>query len=77
MGSNDFKGALPLLQSAVRQLRGAGPTDPYEGYANYNLGYTLLQLGRCSEARQYLQRAIQLEPSRSEPRAALARSQSC
>ena len=43
----DYTGALPLLQQAVRRLNGTGPADPYEGYANYNLGYTLYRLGRC------------------------------
>jgi serine/threonine-protein kinase len=44
MRSGDYQGALPLLQSAVRELNGAGYPD--EAYANYNLGSTLLQLGR-------------------------------
>jgi serine/threonine-protein kinase len=77
IGQGDYNGALPLLQSAVQKLHGAGPGDVYEGYANYNLGYALLQLGRCHEATGYLQRAVALEPSRSEPRSALARARSC
>jgi serine/threonine-protein kinase len=63
----DYNGALPLLQQAVQKLAGTGPSDPYEGYANYNLGYTLYRLGRCSEAVTYLRRAEQLEPDRTEP----------
>jgi len=63
----DYNGALPLLQQAVQKLAGTGPSDPYEGYANYNLGYTLYKLGRCPEAVTYLRRAEQLEPGRSEP----------
>jgi serine/threonine-protein kinase len=73
MNQGDYAGAVPLLQQAVQGLSGAGPADPYEGYANYNLGYALLKLDRCSEAVPYLMRAAMLEPSRSEPRAALAR----
>jgi predicted Zn-dependent protease len=73
MNQGDYAGAVPLLQQAVQGLTGAGPADPYEGYANYNLGYALLKLDRCSEAVPYLMRAAMLEPSRSEPRAALAR----
>jgi tRNA A-37 threonylcarbamoyl transferase component Bud32 len=69
--------ALPLLQSAVPGLRGAGPADPYEGFANYNLGYTLVQLGRCPDALPYLQRARQLEPNRGEVRSALASVAQC
>jgi eukaryotic-like serine/threonine-protein kinase len=77
MQSGDYAGALPLLQQAVQQLQGTGPADPYEGYANYNLGYTLYRLGRCSEAVPYLKRAEQLEPDRSEPRSIRQRAQHC
>jgi hypothetical protein len=61
MQAGDYARALPLLQQAVEQLRGAGPEDPYEAYANYNLGYTLLQLSRCDEALAYLRVADRLE----------------
>src|SRR3954463_15961109 len=44
--AGDYAAALPLLQQAVAKLRGVG--FPTEAYAHYNLGYTLLQLGRCS-----------------------------
>jgi len=73
--AGDYAGALPLLQQAVAKLRGVG--FPNEAYANYNLGYTLLKLGRCSEAIAPLQRAQQLEPDRHEPRDALARARRC
>jgi serine/threonine protein kinase len=75
--AGDYAGGVPLLQSAVQKLRGVGPTDPYEGFANYNLGYALYRLGRCSEAIPYLQRAQQLEPQRHEPRDVLRRAQRC
>jgi eukaryotic-like serine/threonine-protein kinase len=77
MQQGNFSGALPLLQQAVQKLSGAGPSDPYEGYANYNLGYTLYRLGRCSEAVAYLKRAEQLEPDRSEPKDIRKRAQHC
>ena len=77
MRAGDYTGALPLLQQSVAKLRGVGPTDPYEAYANYNLGYTLLQLGRCAEAIPYLQRADALEPQRPEPRKAIKRAEKC
>jgi eukaryotic-like serine/threonine-protein kinase len=73
----DYTGALPLLQQAVRKLNGTGPADPYEGYANYNLGYTLYRLGRCPEAVTYLSRAEQLEPDRHEPRQLRKRAERC
>jgi eukaryotic-like serine/threonine-protein kinase len=75
--AGDYAGAVPLLQSAVQQLRGVGPGDPYEAYANYNLGYALYRLGRCGEAIPYLQRADQLEPQRREPRQILKRAEHC
>ena len=77
MGQGDYQSALPLLQQAVQGLQGRGPSDPYEGYANYNLGYTLLQLGRCSAAMPYLQKARELEPERREPKDALKRARKC
>jgi hypothetical protein len=77
MRAGNYNAALPLLQNAVRKLRGTGPKDAYEGYANYNLGYTLLQLHRCRDALVYLRRAEQLEPQRSEPAAAIARAETC
>jgi serine/threonine-protein kinase len=77
MRAGDYNGALPLLQQAVSALQGSGPSDPYEAYANYNLGYSLLKLGRCSEAVPYLQRAQRLEPDRSEPGQALAQAKKC
>jgi serine/threonine-protein kinase len=75
MQAGDYTGALPLLQQAVTKLRGVG--FPYEAYANYNLGYTLLQLGRCTEAVPYLHLAQKLEPQRHEPKDALKRARHC
>jgi tetratricopeptide (TPR) repeat protein len=77
MQRGDYASALPLFQQAVQRLAGTGPGDPYEGYANYNLGYTLYRLGRCSEAVAYLRRAERLEPDRSEPKDIRKRAQHC
>jgi tetratricopeptide (TPR) repeat protein len=77
MQQGNYAGALPLLQQAVQKLLGAGPSDAYEGYANYNLGYTLYKLGRCDEAVAYLKRAEHLEPDRSEPRTIRKQAQHC
>jgi serine/threonine-protein kinase len=76
--SRNYAGALPLLQGAVEGLKGAGKRgDPYEGFANYNLGYTLSRLGRCKEALKYLRRAQKLEPNRAEPYVEIARAKTC
>jgi tetratricopeptide (TPR) repeat protein len=77
MQRGSYAAALPLFQQAVQKLAGTGPGDPYEGYANYNLGYTLYRLGRCSEAVTYLKRAEKLEPERSEPKAIRKQAQHC
>jgi TolA-binding protein len=77
MQQGSYSSALPLFQQAVQKLQGAGPGDPYEGYANYNLGYTLYRLGRCSEAVTYLRRAEQLEPDRHEPTQIRKRAERC
>jgi serine/threonine-protein kinase len=75
MRAGDYSGALPLLRQAVRKLSGVG--FPYEAYANYNLGYTLLQLGSCDEALGYLKTAQRLEPDRREPKDAAKRARAC
>src|SRR5438876_377909 len=75
MQAGDYAGALPLLQQAVAKLSGVG--YPNEAYANYNLGYTLLQLGSCEEAIPYLEQAKNLEPQRHEPRDALKHAKHC
>ena len=77
MRAHQYEQAVPILQRAVAALHGTGPSDPYEAYANYNLGYSLLQLGRCGDAIPYLKRADKLEPWRSEPRDAVKRAQKC
>jgi eukaryotic-like serine/threonine-protein kinase len=75
MQAGDYAGALPLLQQAVAKLSGVG--YPTEAYANYNLGYTLLQLGQCAEAIPYLEQAKRLEPQRHEPKDALDSAKHC
>jgi eukaryotic-like serine/threonine-protein kinase len=76
MQRGDFAGALPLLQQAVQALQGQDG-DINNGYANYNLGVTLIRLGRCSDAIPYLETAKQLEPGRHEVHDALKAAQHC
>jgi len=77
MQHGNFAAALPLLQQAVQKLQGTGPTDPYEAYANYNLGFTLLQLGQCTAATPYLQSADELEPHNPQVHRALKSAGRC
>ncbi len=68
---------MPVLQQAVAALHGAGPTNPNEAYANYNLAVALMQLGQCATAIPYLQAAQALEPGRAEVQNALDQAQQC
>jgi tetratricopeptide (TPR) repeat protein len=56
--AQDWERALALAQQALPALQGRDRT--YEGYANYNIGRALVELGRCEEALPYLQRREQL-----------------
>jgi eukaryotic-like serine/threonine-protein kinase len=58
MRAGSYGAALPVAQRALRILQGSGHT--YEGYANFNVGKSLAELGRCEEALPYLERREQL-----------------
>ena len=75
MQRGDYAGALPLLQDAVAKL--SGGTDLGTAYANYNLGYTLMKLGRCSDALPYLEASRAIQPSRHEVKDAIKQAQTC
>jgi predicted Ser/Thr protein kinase len=62
--AGDYAGALPLAQNALSELRGT--RDIYEGYANYNVGTSLIHLGRCSEGLPYLDASERIQGHRSE-----------
>jgi eukaryotic-like serine/threonine-protein kinase len=64
MSRGDFAGALPLAQQALERLRGSG--DPYEAFAEYNLGRSLIELGRCGQGLPHIDRSEQLQGHRSE-----------
>ena len=51
-------------QQAVRQLSGTGSTD--EAYANYNLAYATLALGRCTRRARPLDRSQAVQGHRPE-----------
>jgi hypothetical protein len=76
MQRGDYSAALPLLESAVQGLQGQ-TGDIYDAYANYNLGVTLVHVGRCSEAVPYLETARRLEPNRPEVGQAIKAAERC
>ncbi|MBA2568819.1 MAG: serine/threonine protein kinase [Actinobacteria bacterium] len=58
MKEGRYEEALPIARQALQRLQGTGQT--YEGYANYNVGRSLAELGQCEEALPYLDRREQL-----------------
>jgi len=76
MKQGNYTAALPLLQQAVQQL-GGNSGDIYTGYANYNLGVTLIALGRCDEAIPYLETSKHLQPGRHEIQDAIKQAHRC
>jgi eukaryotic-like serine/threonine-protein kinase len=56
--AQDWERALALAQQALPALEGRDRT--YEGYAHYNIGRALAELGRCDEALPHLERREQL-----------------
>ncbi|MFL5953939.1 MAG: serine/threonine-protein kinase [Gaiellaceae bacterium] len=64
MKADDYAGALPLLEQAVQKLSGTGSLD--EAYADYNLAYTRLKLGQCTDVLALLERSKQVQGHRSE-----------
>jgi serine/threonine-protein kinase len=75
MNAGDFNGALPLLRDAAGQLQGDGSLA--EAYTDYNLGFTLMQLGSCSEALDWLERSRELQPQRHEVKDAIKQARKC
>ena len=75
MNQGDYTDALPLLQDAQRQLSGQGGLA--EAYTDYNLGFTLMQLGHCADAMPYLQRSLEIQPHRHEVKDAIKQAQKC
>jgi eukaryotic-like serine/threonine-protein kinase len=72
MGEGQWQEALPLLERAVPALRGTYSDDfRYEAYAEFNLGRTLVELGRCPQAVPHLERSRDLQGNRREIRDAL------
>ena len=75
MNEGRFSEALPVLRQAIAKLDGTG--EIYEAYADYNLAYTLIQLGHCSEAVPLLDESEQIQGHRDEIDAARADAETC
>jgi Flp pilus assembly protein TadD len=64
----NYAAAERLARQAVSVLRGSG--EPYEAYAEYDLGAALVGLGRCDEAVEHLDRSEAIQGKRKEIREA-------
>jgi hypothetical protein len=64
MQQGNFSAARPLLERAVRALRGTG--ELYEAYASYNLAYTRFALGQCDGVLELLERSQSIQGERRE-----------
>jgi len=71
-----YERALPFARKAVQTAPKGSLT---RGYATFNLGYTLLELGRCKESLAPLQLALQIEakPLHKYIRPEITRARSC
>jgi Protein kinase domain len=58
IGAKQYARAVPFARKAVRKTDVGSVT---RGYATFNLGYALLELGRCSESLPYLRKALAIE----------------
>jgi tetratricopeptide (TPR) repeat protein len=56
--AKEYARAIPFAQRAIRYASHSSVTY---GYATFNLGLALLEVGRCSEALPDLKRALRLE----------------
>ena len=74
--ANEYARAIPFAQRAVLYTAKGSVT---RGYATFNLGLSLLKVGRCAEAVPLLQRAVQIEAPDQRPfiRARLRQAQAC
>lgn len=70
MRAGRWEEALAVAQQAYSALQGSG--QRYEAYAAYDVGRSLVELGRCEEALPFLDRSQQIQGRRGEIDAARA-----
>jgi serine/threonine protein kinase len=71
MRQGRYAEALPVAQQALAKLQGSG--ELYEAYANYNVGRSLIELGRCEEGLPHIDASEAIQGSRAEFREARAK----
>jgi hypothetical protein len=71
MRQGRYEEALPIAQQALAKLQGSG--ELYEAYANYNVGRSLIELGRCEEGLPHIDASEAIQGSRAEFREARAK----
>jgi eukaryotic-like serine/threonine-protein kinase len=64
MQAGRYEEALPMLEQAIRPLRGSGSLT--EAYTSYNLAATRLALGRCDDVIPLLDRSESIQGERRE-----------
>jgi tetratricopeptide (TPR) repeat protein len=74
--ANEYARAIPFARRAVRYTSRGSVT---RGYATFNLGLSLLKVGRCGDALPLLQRALRVEAPVQRPyiRARVKQAQAC
>ncbi len=59
INAHRYARAVPFARKAVKRTATGTVT---RGYATFNLGYALLESGKCAEGLTYLRRALKIEP---------------
>jgi|SRR3954470_12633124 len=62
INAGEWDRALPFARKAMAHAKRNTPT---RGFATFNVGYALLNLGRCGQALPYLKRSLRLQPPRN------------
>ncbi len=74
--AGEYARAIPFARRAIKHTEAGGVT---RGYATYNLGFALLEVGSCREALKQLQHALVIEapPLRKFIRPRIAQAKAC